>query len=38
MEKYDVKIAAVVTNNAENMKGMHKRLQETENVVVWCCS
>ena len=25
MEKYDVKIAAVVTDNAENMKGMRKR-------------
>ena len=38
MEKYDVKIAAVVTDNAENMKGMRKRLQETVNVAEYGCS
>ena len=33
-----LKIAAVVTDTAENMKGMRKRLQETENVVEYGCS
>ena len=37
-EIYDVKIAAVVTDNAENMKSMTKMIQQAENLVQYGCS
>ena len=37
-EKYGVKIVAVVTDNAENMNSMRKKIQEKANVVQYGCS